>query len=151
MTNQEDREKKPFPKEAPSQPHLFKESLLVEGKINELDQIVSQFQDQQIDGLGMVSQVLEFWDKANQDPILKPMIEAKMKELRVQLHQVAPLNISEYGDPVKKRYDPREWLGRIPPEFKGKKEEFILDRVGSLRDFFTGLYPKKAKPDRNQA
>jgi len=151
MTNQKGREKELSPKEAPSQTLPSEESLLVEEKINELDQIISQFRDQQIDGSGMVGQVIEFWNKVNQNPTLKPMVEAKMKELRVQLHQVAPLDISEHGDPVRKRYDPREWIRRIPPEFKGKEDEFVLDRIGSLRDFFTGLYPEEAKPDQNQA
>jgi hypothetical protein len=146
MASQEKREREAPSEQEPREVPPSEESLLVEEKVNQLDQIVSDFQNKQISELKIYNRVVKFWDEVNQNPILKPMIEVQIRELRLQLHQLAPLDISKHGDPVRRRYDPREWIGRIPPEFEKKEEVFVLDRIRSLRDLFLGLRPKKPTP-----
>jgi hypothetical protein len=140
MTDQEGKEErlKGVLKEAtPADPLLLKEEV-----INDLDKVIRGFQDGEIDSLRMYCGVVNAWRKANKNEELRGMIEEEMRRRRQQLHQVAQLDISEQGDPVRQRFDPNLWLGKIPEELSKREEKFVLDRIGGLRGFFVSLTPK---------
>lgn len=117
--------------------------LLKEEVINDLDSAVSDFQDQKIGGLEMLTRAVNAWNKANENAVLKKMIKEEMRRRRQQLHQIAYLDISKHGDPIKQRLNPNFWLVNMPEYFKGKEEDFVLDRIGSLREFFVSLSSSK--------
>jgi len=116
--------------------------VLKEKVVNDLDEVVRGFQDGEIDGFRMYCGVVNAWRRANKNEELKRMIGEEMKRRRQQLHQVARLDISRHGDPVRQRFDPNLWLGRVPEELSKEEEKFVLDRIGSLREFFVGLSPE---------
>jgi hypothetical protein len=115
--------------------------LLKEEVINELDSAVKAFREEEITDLGMYARVKNAWEKANADPKLHKMIEKEIKIRRLRLHQLVEIDISK-GDPIRARYDPAYWFTNVPAEFKVNEEKFrgfILDRIGSLREFFVNL------------
>lgn len=126
-------------KEATIAEHL----LLKEEVINDLDQAVSDFQDEKIGGLEMLARAVNAWRKANENEALKKMIKEEMRRRRIGIHQIARLDISKHGDPIEHRYNPKYWVVKMPKYLKGKEEEFVLDRIGSLREFFVSLSPSK--------
>lgn len=117
--------------------------LLKEEVINDLDLAVSDYQDQKIGGLEMLARAVNTWNKANENEALRKMVNDEMRRRRQQLHQVAYLDISKRGDPIKQRYNPNLWLVKMPEYYKGKEEEFVLDRIRSLREFFVSLSSSK--------
>lgn len=117
--------------------------LLKEEVINDLDQAVSDSQDEKISDLELFARAVNAWKKANENETLRKMIKEEMRRRRLQLHQIAQLDISKHGDPIKQRYNPNFWLIKMPEYFKGKEEEFILDRIKSLREFFVNLSSSK--------
>ncbi len=114
------------------------EELLREEVMNDLDTAVSEFQESRIGGVELQQRALQAWDKALTNEDLSFAINSRLQLLRVVMNQLAKLDIS-YGDPVRKRYDPNLWIESVPLEFMGKEEEYIIDKINSLRIFFFGL------------
>jgi len=116
------------------------EQLLREKVMNDLDQAINDFQEGKLRGLALQGRASEAWHKALKNKTLSDAIREALRLKRETLQQgFGTLDIGRHGDPVRKRYDPTFWIDSIPPEFKGKEEAFILDRIRSLREFFGGL------------
>jgi len=117
------------------------DALLKEEIIGGLGQAISDFQDKKISGLSLFAEASGAWRKANRNETLKAEIEKAIRRMRLTIHQLAPINISEQSDPVRQRYNPNYWLGDIRKEFKNEEEieKFILGRTQSLKEFFENL------------
>ena len=114
-----------------SEPGLLKEEV-----INDLDTAVRRHNDGEIDSLELYAEAVNVWRKANKNKTIRARIKEGIKKRRMVVHQMAAIDIPEGGDPLRQRYDPNHWMGSIPDEFRGREEEFILERIGSLREFF---------------
>lgn len=121
-------------------PSITEERLLREEILNDLDEAISAFQNNEIDGLGLLAKAVDSWKKANSNEVLADSIKSGLRKQRRILQGFGALDIARHGDPARKRYDPNYWMGAIPKEFKAEKtEEFIIDRMQSLRTFILGL------------
>jgi len=121
-----------------SQSEVSELTVVKEGVISDLGAAVESYDGGDIDSLKMLARACNAWKKVNRNPQLKRKLEEEMRRRRQYLHAMAGLDMSE-GDPVKERYDPNYWVGKIPPEFKGKEGEFIKDKIGSLSNLFQAL------------
>jgi len=111
--------------------------LLKEEIINDLDAAVRKSQDGEITNLQLFAGAANAWRKAIRNSVLKSAIEKEFRKRRLVLHQLAPLNIAEQGDPIQKRYNPNYWLGT--PAIKENPQAFLLDRIASLKNLFGSL------------
>lgn len=121
-------------------PQKTEEQLLRDEVMNDLNQAMSDFQEGKLRGLALQGRASEAWHKALKNKTLSGAVNEALRVKREALHRgFGTLDIGRHGDPVRKRYDPTFWIDSIPPEFKDKEEAFILDRIRSLREFFSGL------------
>ncbi len=137
MTNQQDTEREHFQaviEEATPGDHL----LILDQAINELDRGVSLFQNEEVTGLGLYSQVVEAWRLVDKEEVLRKAVEEEMEAIRKDPKKMAeydiPTNVE--GDPVRQFFNPNCWAGRMT---KGREEEFVMERIGGLREFFISL------------
>ena len=105
--------------------------------IDRLDDAVKQSEEGKISDLQLFAHAANAWREANHNPAIKSALEKEMRKRRLVLHQIAPLNISKDGDPIRKRYDPNYWLGT--EELRNNPKGFLLNRIASLKNLFESL------------
>jgi hypothetical protein len=137
MTNQKDAETKRFQavlEEATPDKYLT----TLDRAINELDLGVSLFQNDEVIGLGLYTQVVGSWQIANKEEALREAIKEEMEAIRKDPERIAEYNIptDAEGDPVRQFFNPHCWAGRMT---KGREEEFVMERIAPLRDFFMAV------------
>lgn len=111
------------------------------GIVSQLEGAISDFQEEKISGHELLAEASNAWKKAIRNKELKARIEGAMRKMRLAIHQLAPLDVHQHGDPIMQRYNPNYWLGDIRKEFKSEEEieKFILERTRSLKEFFENL------------
>lgn len=107
----------------------------VKNALTSIDKALSSYHAGEIGDLKFLGVAINIWNVVDSDQSLKGKAEQVMRDQRQYLHQLAGLNISKSGDPVKKRYNPSNWVGDMPKEFKGKEKDFMIDKMLSFRNF----------------
>jgi len=106
--------------------------------IKQLEEITEDFTNNKIDSVGLYMSARNIWGNINRNPVLREKIDEALKLQRLAVRQVAVIDISK-GDPIRKRYDPDEWLKSIPPELMNKKNVYFQDKVKSLLNLFRSI------------
>lgn len=105
---------------------------LIGAGIEGLKKSIDAYEQGKIDAVGLVMGATNVWENLNSDSEAKMKIEEEMRDRRMALHQMAPIDISRNGDPVRRRYDPNMWMQSIPEFMKDHPKEYALDRCKSL-------------------
>jgi hypothetical protein len=111
---------------------------LVNSGIEGLKKAIEAFEGEQIDAAGLVAGATNIWNNLNSNSEIKVKIEEEMRDRRMALHQMAAIDISRNGDPVRRRYDPSMWMQSIPEYMKDHPKEFAVDRCKSLLNLLEG-------------
>ena len=104
----------------------------------QLEEIAEDFTNNRIDSMGFYMSARNIWENINRNPVLRGKINDALRQQRLAIHQIAAIDMSK-GDPIRKRYDPNEWLKNIPPELMNKKDIYLQDKVRSLRNLIKNI------------
>jgi hypothetical protein len=107
-------------------------STLLGAGIEGLKNSIEAYDQGKIDAAALVLGATNVWENLNSHSEVKVKIEEEMRDRRMALHQMAPIDISRNGDPVRRRYDPNMWMQSIPEFMKDHPKEFVVDRCKSL-------------------
>lgn len=111
--------------------------LLQRESVDILEGSVAAFKEGRIDNFRLLMQAIEVWMRARRDPVLGRAIQEELEKRRKVF--------DEKGEVVKQKtieemYNPTMW-GKIFPEKSGMSgEEFVLQRIGLLKDLLQGLF-----------
>lgn len=111
---------------------------LLSAKIQSLRKVIDGYEKGMVGEFDLFAAAFDGWRELNADPAMRERIDKSIRTKRMGLHQLASIDMSK-GDPVRKRYDPEEWVKNVPEGYEGSPVNFYLDRSKSLLTFLENL------------
>lgn len=107
--------------------------------LGKLEEVIEDSKTVGLDVISLHTKASAVWSEAIKNKKLNEIMSLDMQRKRFALHQMMNIDIKKDGDPIKVRYNPTLWLEKIPKEYEGREEEYLLGKVKTLKDFFENL------------